>query len=105
MVRDDEEGHGPGVRPAPAVGSFEGAATTDHGPDTSVHPVEVFLVRSGRLAEVSVVVCPRPAEDPVMQPLAALASPLSGPSSGPVMNPSTDIVIPASTFVMSSPFP
>src|SRR4029079_10481627 len=49
-----------------------------------------------------VVVRPRAAEDPVVEPLAADAETLSRPVVGPATYPSTDVVMPARTFVIGS---
>ena len=102
-VRDDEERQAPRVLVAPVPGRLVGPASTDDRSDAGHRLLEPGGVLAGRLASRLRVVRPRAAEDPVVQPLAALAEPLPGPSFGPVMYPSTDVVIAATTFVIALP--
>src|SRR6266508_4083260 len=69
----------------PAARRLVGVAAADHGADAGERLVQYLLVRARRLASWLLLVAPRPAENPVVQSLAALAQPRPGPSFGPVM--------------------
>jgi hypothetical protein len=75
----------------------------DDGPIAGQRLIEPFLVLAHRLAPYRVV-RPGATEHPVVQPLAPTPRPQPGRSSGPVMYPSTDMVIPATTVLMSASF-
>src|SRR5438270_892564 len=77
-VRDDEERQSPGVLVAPVPGRFVRPATADDRAHTRNRLRQPGGVLAGRLALRLALVRPRPAEHPVVQPLAALAEPLAG---------------------------
>src|SRR5215218_4847781 len=77
-VRDDEEGQPPRVLVAPVPGGLVRPASADDGARAGDPLLEPGGVLSGRFARRLVLVRPRPAEHPVVQPLAAVAEPLRG---------------------------
>src|SRR5215207_7700768 len=87
-VGHDEERQPPGVLVAPVAGRLVRAPAADDRANPRGDRREPFGVLAGGIALQLVVVCPGSAEDPVVQPLAALAEPLPGtvvrPSDVPV---------------------
>jgi hypothetical protein len=102
-VRHDEERHAKRIVAAPRLRCRVRVAAADDGADASRCLVEDLLVRARRLASRLLVVAPRAAEDPVVQTLTPSPKPRPGSSFGPVMFPSSEVVIPAATFVIGLP--
>ena len=77
-VRDDEERQAPRVLVAPVLGGLVRPAPADDRADPATSPRESHSASSPVASPLGlVVVRPRAAEDPVVQPLAALAEPLA----------------------------
>src|SRR5207253_1473178 len=76
-VRDDEERHSPRVLVAPVSGGLVRPAPADDRADPGDCLRQPGGVLARRLAPRLAVVRPRPAEHPVVQPLATLAEPLA----------------------------
>src|SRR5687767_6741932 len=76
---EDEERDRPRVRAAPVAGRLVRVPSADHRADGRHRLVEELPVGPGRPAEpILVLVRPRAAEDPVVEPLAALTEALLG---------------------------
>ena len=105
-VGHDEERQPPRVLVAPVLGRLVRPAAADHRTEARHRLREPGRVLARRLARRLGVVRPRPAEHPVVQPLAALAETLArARRRGPATYPSTDVVIAATTLVIrQSPF-
>src|SRR5207253_11485697 len=74
----DEEGQAPRVLVTPVPGGLVRPAPADDRADALDRLSEPGRVLARRLASRLALVRPRPAEHPVVQPLAALAEPLAG---------------------------
>src|SRR5262249_53812561 len=77
-VRDDEERQAPRVLAAPAPRGLARPAAADDGTYARHRLFEPHGALARPLSTRSALVCPRPAEHPVVQPLAALAEALAG---------------------------
>src|SRR5919201_882120 len=77
-ARDDEERQPPRVFVAPVSGCLVRPPSADDRADPGDRLREPGGVLAGRLALRLAVVCPRPAEHPIVQSLTAVAEPLAG---------------------------
>src|SRR5262249_59709924 len=77
-VRDDEERQAPRVLAAPVLRGLVGPTAADDGTYARHRLFEPRGALARRLSSRTALVCPRPAEHPVVQPLAALAQALAG---------------------------
>jgi hypothetical protein len=103
MIGDDEERYAPRIDVTPVPGGFVSRPSADYGADLLHGLVEPRLVFAGRSASDRRVVAPSPPNTQKCRRSPPTPRPQPGPSSGPVVNPSTDVVIPAMTCSQMPP--